>query len=76
MLHSACSRPARHLQGFINFLSTAEEREVDSENEDEYGATFGVNADCPIFPGLFNFCTIYAGASVGAPRTPLAAKHS
>jgi acetoin utilization deacetylase AcuC-like enzyme len=54
------------MQEFIDFLSTAERRTVDSDEEDEFEKRHGINADCPIFPGLFEFCRIYAGASVGA----------
>jgi histone deacetylase 1/2 len=32
-------------------------------------ARFGLDDDCPVFPGLFDFCRLYAGASVeGAAR--------
>ena len=27
---------------------------------------WGIEYDCPIFPGLFNFCRQYAAASIGA----------
>lgn len=33
---------------------------------------WGIEYDCPIFPGLFKFCRQYAAASIGAPRLPLA----
>lgn len=28
---------------------------------------YGIEMDCPIFYGLFDFCRLYAGASIGAP---------
>jgi acetoin utilization deacetylase AcuC-like enzyme len=60
-----------NLQEFIDFLEQSEEeyrpfwhtRELPEEHS---GKRFGIDTDCPIFPGLFNFCKIYAGASVGA----------
>lgn len=69
--HEFQARCFASLQGFVSFLESAEEKEPPPPKEDEqdadFGAAFGVNADCPIFPGLFSFCRIYAGASVGAP---------
>jgi hypothetical protein len=60
------------VQEFIDFLSKAEGKAIDSDDEDSTGSPFGVNADCPVFPGLFSFCQVYAGASVGtAPLVPL-----
>lgn len=54
------------MQEFVNFLARAEEDEEHEQSDaGEEGTVYGVNADCPIFPGLFSFCQIYAGASVG-----------
>ena len=32
------------------------------------GPIFGVGDDCPIFDGLFNYCSLYSGASIDAAR--------
>lgn len=53
------------LQEFIDLLRRVENGEVEP-TEDET-AEFGVGGeDCPAFEGLYNFCRIYGGASVGA----------
>lgn len=28
----------------------------------------GESTDCPVFDGLYDFCRLYTGASLGAPR--------
>lgn len=33
------------------------------QNQSKY-LRYGLDDDCPIFPGLFNFCRLYAGASI------------
>lgn len=30
---------------------------------------FNVGDDCPVFPGLFDYCSIYAGGSLDGART-------
>lgn len=32
---------------------------------------YGLEYDCPIFHGLFDFCRLYAGASIGAQQAHL-----
>ncbi len=64
-----------HKEDYIDFL-----REVTPQNiATKYpeltnpalgysGPLFGVGDDCPIFDGLFDYCSLYAGASVDAAR--------
>lgn len=56
------------MQEFIDFLEAAEQQYNPYEELPEHheGERFGIDQDCPVFPGLFSFCRLYAGASVGA----------
>lgn len=54
-------------QEYIEFLEGAEQEfapyvELPAKHA---GSPFGIDHDCPVFPGLFSFCRLYAGASVG-----------
>jgi len=53
-----------HAEDYTDFL-----RRVSPENEKEYHVqlqkfSLGLYTDCPIFPGLYNFCQLYTGASI------------
>ncbi|CAB4391471.1 unnamed protein product [Rhizophagus irregularis] len=53
-----------HETDYIKFL-----KEVTPENSEEFAEDFpkfNISEDCPIFEGLYDFCQIYAGASIGA----------
>ncbi|RGB34651.1 hypothetical protein C1646_760312 [Rhizophagus diaphanus] len=53
-----------HEIDYIKFL-----KKVTPENSEEFAIDFprfNINADCPIFEGLYDFCQIYAGASIAA----------
>ncbi|CAB4393688.1 unnamed protein product [Rhizophagus irregularis] len=53
-----------HEVDYIKFL-----KKVTPENSEEFAIDFprfNINADCPIFEGLYDFCQIYAGASIAA----------
>jgi histone deacetylase 1/2 len=56
-----------HTDDYIGFLQM-----VTPENKHKYSneqLKFNVGADSPIFDGLFDFCSIYAGGSIeGAAR--------
>jgi acetoin utilization deacetylase AcuC-like enzyme len=57
------------VQEFIDFIANSEEEYsefVYQELPEEHrGIKFGIDNDCPVFPGLWDFCRLYAGASVG-----------
>lgn len=57
------------MQEFIDFISNSEEdysEYIYQDLPDEHsGLKFGIDNDCPVFPGLWDFCRLYAGASVG-----------
>ncbi|CAG8435473.1 5744_t:CDS:2 [Diversispora eburnea] len=54
-----------HASAYIKFL-----KEVTTENakqfSKDYFNKFNINEDCPIFSGVYDYCKIYAGASVAA----------
>eukprot|EP01052_Picozoa_sp_SAG31_P009445 SAG31_NODE_496_length_14862_cov_9.280837_11_plen_190_part_00 len=55
-----------HSDEYIRFL-----KDVSPENKDAYRQEqirFNVGEDCPIFPGLYEFCQIYAGGSIAGAR--------
>ncbi|OZJ04869.1 hypothetical protein BZG36_02601 [Bifiguratus adelaidae] len=60
-----------HTDEYINFLHRVSPDNVD-EITSQYGgleqgiARFNVGEDCPVFDGLFEFCSISAGGSMGA----------
>ncbi|XP_049850386.1 type-1 histone deacetylase 1-like [Schistocerca gregaria] len=52
-----------HTDDYINFMRTAT-----PENLDEYQdqlSRFNIGEDCPVFHGLFQFCQLSAGGSIG-----------
>lgn len=52
-----------HTDDYINFLSN-----VTPENMNEYSKQllrFNVGEDCPVFQGMFQFCQLSAGGSIG-----------
>ncbi|KAH8657515.1 histone deacetylase [Tricladium varicosporioides] len=54
-----------HSDDYLDYLKTAKVAIPD----DEYPKDFNLGgSDCPIFEGLFNYCSMYAGASVDAAR--------
>ncbi|KAB8343087.1 hypothetical protein FH972_022681 [Carpinus fangiana] len=58
-----------HTDEYIDFLS-----EVTPDNMNEMGITdketrHNFGDDCPVFDGLYRYCTLYTGASVSAART-------
>lgn len=76
------SRPATvdelvefHKDDYIEFLSSVTPQNLTinypwlKPDAVEYaGPFFGVSEDCPIFDGLFDYCSLYAGASIDAAR--------
>lgn len=54
-----------HSSDYIDFLSR-----ITPENMHEFAASmskFGIGefSDCPVFSGLYDYCRIHAGASIG-----------
>jgi histone deacetylase HOS2 len=64
-----------HKKDYVDFLSVATPQniyemypELATSTQGYTSAIFGVGDDCPIFDGLFDFCSLYTGASVDAAR--------
>ncbi|XP_048584133.1 histone deacetylase 3 [Nematostella vectensis] len=56
-----------HSSDYIDFLSRVTIQ--NNPNLSKSMSDFNVGEDCPVFPGLFDFCSIYTGASLeGAVR--------
>jgi histone deacetylase 1/2 len=54
---------AFHTDDYVYFL-----KHVNPDNAVEFNremSKFNVDMDCPIFPGLFDFCQLYTGGSTG-----------
>jgi histone deacetylase 1/2 len=52
-----------HTDDYVHFLQT-----VTPDNQTEYSKElhrYNMDVDCPVFDGLFKFCQMYAGGSVG-----------
>ena len=75
------SRPATlqelkafHKEDYVDFLSSVTPTNIFinypelSNGTGFTSSVFGVGDDCPIFDGLFDYCALYAGASLDAAR--------
>ncbi|KAK5663270.1 hypothetical protein OQA88_3697 [Cercophora sp. LCS_1] len=60
---------AFHASDYLDYLATAqpEDQPRDSDNEGEIKFNLG-GSDCPLFHGLYNYCSMSAGTSVDAAR--------
>ena len=80
-MDSYLSRPATsdeikafHKDEYVDFLKKVTPNNLyelypDLINSSGYSsAVFGVGDDCPIFDGLYDYCSLYAGASIDAAR--------
>jgi histone deacetylase HOS2 len=54
-----------HSADYLNYLQTAKVAMPDDENPNPHNLG---GSDCPVFEGLFNYCSMYAGASIDAAR--------
>lgn len=54
-----------HSEDYLEFLKTAKVELPDDEYPKDYNLG---GSDCPIFEGLFNYCSMYSGASIDAAR--------
>lgn len=54
-----------HSEDYLEFLKTAKVALPNDDNPMDYNLG---GSDCPIFDGLFNYCSMYAGASIDAAR--------
>uniref|UniRef100_A0A1I7UQZ3 Histone deacetylase n=1 Tax=Caenorhabditis tropicalis TaxID=1561998 RepID=A0A1I7UQZ3_9PELO len=56
-----------HSEQYVNFLQTVTPRSALSMS-DETLKNFNIGEDCPVFPGMWDYCTLYAGGSVEGAR--------
>eukprot|EP00041_Stephanoeca_diplocostata_P034974 m.1215519 g.1215519 ORF g.1215519 m.1215519 type:complete len:489 (-) comp24611_c0_seq6:1224-2690(-) len=54
-----------HLPEYVNFLKNIRP-EKHRDRETQYQLTRFLSGDCPVFDGIFDFCSIYTGASLQA----------
>jgi hypothetical protein len=54
---------AFHSSDYVDVLANTTP-ETFKQQTDAY-LKYGIEYDCPIFPGLYNFCSLYTGASIG-----------
>lgn len=54
-----------HSQDYLEYLRTAKVAMPDDDTPKPYNLG---GSDCPIFEGLFNYCSMYSGASIDAAR--------
>jgi histone deacetylase HOS2 len=64
-----------HKSDYIEFLSSVTPQNIATKYPELMnpalgysGPLFGVGDDCPIFDGLFDYCSLYSGASIDAAR--------
>ena len=62
-----------HKSDYVDFLQTVTPENFpinypDVQNMGYSSPVFGVGDDCPIFDGLFQYCSLYTGASLDAAR--------
>ena len=51
-----------HSEDYIDFLQRVTPQNI--QNFTKSLSHFNVGDDCPVFPGLFDFCSMYTGASL------------
>ncbi|CAI2324251.1 unnamed protein product [Caenorhabditis sp. 36 PRJEB53466] len=56
-----------HTLDYVKFLKTVTPKQAMSYPE-EVLKKFNIGEDCPIFPGIWDYCTLYAGGSVEGAR--------
>jgi hypothetical protein len=57
----------------MSLSSTDDESRVTPDNAQQFSSVFtkyhvGPDSDCPVFDGLYEFCSLYAGSSIDAAR--------
>ena len=57
-----------HKEDYIDFLSRVTPVNMNEPPQSTEFAHFNMGDDCPIFDGLFEYCSLYAGGSIDAAR--------
>lgn len=58
---------AFHSQEYVNFLQTVTPKVALTQSDDVL-RKFNIGEDCPLFAGLWDYCTLYSGGSVEGAR--------
>ncbi|CAO4364260.1 unnamed protein product [Caenorhabditis nigoni] len=58
---------AFHSQDYVNFLQTVTPK-LATTMQDDVLRKFNIGEDCPLFAGLWDYCTLYSGGSVEGAR--------
>lgn len=51
-----------HSEEYVNFLQRITPQNMETFDKKEM--LFNVGDDCPVFSGLYDFCSLYTGASI------------
>ncbi|OQD77793.1 hypothetical protein PENDEC_c002G00710 [Penicillium decumbens] len=57
-----------HETDYLDFLQQVVPDDIDRAEQNDNVARFNFGDDCPIFDGLYNYCSLYAGGTVDAAR--------
>ncbi|WEW58991.1 histone deacetylase [Emydomyces testavorans] len=57
-----------HTTDYLEFLNQVMPADMESDAQADTLARFNFGDDCPVFDGLFNYCSLYAGATLDAAR--------
>lgn len=57
-----------HQTDYLDFLRQVMPGDMENPEQSENIARFNFGDDCPIFNGLYNYCSLYAGGSIDAAR--------
>ncbi|KAJ0357314.1 hypothetical protein COL922a_014664, partial [Colletotrichum nupharicola] len=72
LYHSRAATPEElndfHTSGYLEFLQNVIPGDMEKADLSEAIARFNFGDDCPIFDGLFQYCSLYSGASIDAAR--------
>lgn len=53
-----------HSEAYVDFLKRITPTYMEAVRQTRTVSKFGVDYDCPVFEGLFEYCSMYAGASL------------
>ncbi|KAJ6074618.1 uncharacterized protein N7446_002395 [Penicillium canescens] len=57
-----------HEADYLDFLRQVMPGDIDRPEQSDNVVRFNFGDDCPIFDGLYNYCSLYAGGTVDAAR--------
>ena len=57
-----------HKTDYLDFLKQVMPGDVENVDQSDNVARFNFGDDCPIFDGLYNYCSLYAGGTIDAAR--------